>query len=79
MKFISKWGGNCGQEMAMVAAIKQSETDSRTQKNTADQARAVLGDALTRREIVDALIDKVHVFPNNRIEISWKVTGFSVC
>ena len=61
-----------------VAAIKQSETDSRTQKNTADQAKAVLGDALTPREIVDTLIDKVHVFPNNHIEISWKVSGFAV-
>jgi DNA invertase Pin-like site-specific DNA recombinase len=62
----------------MVAAIRQSEIDSQSMKNTADQAKAVLGDALTPREIVDALIEKVHVFPNDHIEISWKVFGFAV-
>ena len=64
---------------SMVAAIKQSEADNRTQKEMTDQARAVISDALTPREIVDALIEKVHVFPNNHIEISWKATGFSAC
>ncbi|MCL2366662.1 MAG: zinc ribbon domain-containing protein, partial [Oscillospiraceae bacterium] len=63
----------------MVAAIKQAEVDNHAMRNTAGQARAVLNDSLTPREIVEALIDKVHVFPNNHIEISWKTKGFSAC
>ena len=44
---------------------------------TADHARAVLGESTTPRELVDALVEKVHVFPDNNIEIAWKVVGFS--
>ncbi|NLA88190.1 MAG: hypothetical protein GX847_13120 [Clostridiales bacterium] len=29
-----------------------------------------------RRELADLLIDKVLVYPNNHIEIQWKVSGF---
>ena len=63
---------------SMMTAIKQTEIDSQAMRKTADQAKAVLGDALTPREIVDALIEKVHVHPNNHIEISWKVKGFEL-
>jgi hypothetical protein len=63
---------------SMVTVIKQTEIDSQAMKKTADQAKAVLGDALTPREIVDALIEKALVYPNNHIEISWKVKGFEL-
>jgi len=63
----------------VVSAIKKVDADSHSVKNTTDQARAVLGDVLTPREIVDALIEKVYVYPNNHIEISWEVKGFSAC
>ena len=61
----------------MVSIIKQSELDSHVKRNTAEQAKAVLSDTLTPREIVDALVEKVRVFPNDHIEIDWKFAGFS--
>lgn len=54
----------------MVAVIKQSELDSHTKRNTAEKAKAVLSEANTPQEIVDALVEKVHVFPNDHIEIA---------
>ena len=60
-----------------IAVIKQSEIDSQSKKNTADQARAVMSEAITPQEIVDALIEKVRVFPDDHVEIEWKVAGFS--
>ena len=62
----------------MVTAIKQTELDNHAKKNIAKQARAILDDTLTPREIVDALIEKVNVFPEFHIELSWKVSGFAV-
>ena len=61
----------------LVASIKQTDVDSCKLKNTANQARAILGETLTQQEIVDTLIEKVHVFPDNHLEITWKVAGFA--
>jgi hypothetical protein len=60
-----------------ISAIKQSEIDSNAKQAVAEQAKAVLGEGMTPQDIVDALIKKVHVFPNNHLEITWKVSGFA--
>jgi hypothetical protein len=36
-----------------------------------------VGDAITHKELVDARIDKVYVFPGKRIEIVWKIADFT--
>jgi hypothetical protein len=28
------------------------------------------------RQLVDVLINKVHVYPDKRIEVDWKISGF---
>ena len=61
----------------MIVSLKQSEIDSLSKVKTADHARAVLSETITPRELVDALVERVHVFPDNNIEIAWKVVGFS--
>ena len=61
----------------LIAAIKQSELESRKTKNAAEQAKAVLGEILTPREIVETFVEKVHVFPNDHLEITWKFVAFS--
>jgi DNA invertase Pin-like site-specific DNA recombinase len=61
-----------------LAAIRQSEYDSQAHQKTALHAKAVLGESMTQKEIVDLLIDKIHVFPDDRLEITWKVAGFAV-
>ena len=61
----------------MVAAIKQSEHDSHAKKHAIEQAKAIIDKAITPQEIVDTLIEKVHVFPDNHLDITWKVIGFA--
>lgn len=42
-----------------------------------EAARAALDAEILSSELVDMLIEKVLVFPGNRIEIVWKVSGFA--
>jgi hypothetical protein len=42
-------------------------------------ARKALEDNLLTRELVDLLIDRILVVPDDRIEIVWKLTGFMDC
>jgi len=41
-------------------------------------AYGVLDENATPKELVETLIDKIHVYPDNNIEITWKVMGFAV-
>jgi hypothetical protein len=61
----------------MVSSLKQSEIENHAKSITAEQAKSVFNEAITPRELVDALIEKIYVFPNNHLEIKWKVAGFS--
>ena len=62
---------------SQLAAYRQSTHDSQTRQRTATFAKTVLSDTTTEQEIVDMLIEKIHVFPNYHIEITWKVSGFA--
>jgi hypothetical protein len=50
--------------------------DAQTE-NQADCERTIARNQDAKRALVDALIDKVRVFPGNRIEIEWKVADFT--
>jgi hypothetical protein len=54
------------------------ELDGSAGKKTAEQAKEVLSGSLSHQEIIYTLIEKIHVFPNNHIEISRKVKGFEL-
>jgi len=56
---------------------RQSAFDSQAIHKKAACAKSVLNGSTTEQEIVDMLIEKIHVFPNDRIEITWKVSGFA--
>jgi len=60
----------------MASSLRQAELNSYNNAKTVSQAKAALNGSLSPHEIVDALIEKVHVFPNDHIEIAWKVVGF---
>jgi hypothetical protein len=45
--------------------------------NVAALAKNTLSETATPRDIVNALIDKVLVFPGNHIEIYWKFSNFA--
>ncbi|GHV15215.1 hypothetical protein FACS1894219_12000 [Clostridia bacterium] len=59
-----------------IRLLKQAERNSMTSKKSAALAKEVLCESATEREIVDALIEKVLVFPGNKIEIRWKSADF---
>jgi len=39
-------------------------------------AKTALDETTSRQELVNMLVDKVYVLPNNHVEIKWKVSGF---
>jgi len=60
-----------------IAMLRQSEHDSRDRMKTATHAKTVLSESITEKQIVDMLIESIHVFPDDRLEIKWKVAGFA--
>ena len=63
---------------SQVSALKQSERDRFSNEKTKALAKDIVSNALTPRELVETLIDKVHAFPGKRIEIQWKVSDFAL-
>jgi DNA invertase Pin-like site-specific DNA recombinase len=59
-----------------LSALKQAERDKQTGKKMAALAKEALGETATPQDIVNALVEKVVVYPGNRIEIQWKVQNF---
>jgi len=60
-----------------IARLRQAERSKQAGQKNFDIAKQVLEGAATPREIVETLIDKVHVFPEKRIEIKWKIADFT--
>ena len=63
---------------SQLAMYRQPTYDTHAKQKTASYAKTALSQSTTEHEIVEMLIDKIHVFPNDHIEITWKVAGFSV-
>jgi hypothetical protein len=61
-----------------IAVIKQAERDRQSGEKTAALAKEIIGDKFTPRELVETLIDRVLVFPENKIEIQWKIADFAI-
>ena len=76
-----KLKNECSEEIARlserVAAMKAEARAKKAGKTTLALAKRFLDEAIPHKEIVDALIDKVLVFPDKRIEILWKVSDFT--
>jgi DNA invertase Pin-like site-specific DNA recombinase len=60
-----------------LAVLKQAERDKNANKKVESHAKSALSETAVPRDIVNALIDKVFVFPNNHIEIRWKFANFA--
>jgi predicted nucleic acid-binding Zn finger protein len=58
-------------EASAMSAAKSSDAELRKIAGT------VIGEIKLTRPLVDALIDKVYVYPHNRIEIMWKAADFA--
>lgn len=53
-----------------IANIKQGELAKQSFQKITSTAKTVLSGNITNREIVELLIDKIHVFPDYQIEIT---------
>ena len=60
-----------------ISVLKQAELDRDASKKTEALAKNALSATATPKDIVNALIEKVLVFPNNHVEIRWKFAKFA--
>jgi hypothetical protein len=60
------------------AQFRRNEQTIRQTEKSSALAKDVLGGALSEREVVELLIDKVKVFPNHDLEIIWKISDFAM-
>ena len=61
-----------------LAVFKQTECDKQANQKTAVIAKEILNEKATPKDIVNALVEKILVFPDNRIEILWKFANFAI-
>jgi hypothetical protein len=62
---------------AQAALFRQIGRAGEAQIKTAALAKEALSETATPKDVVDALIEKIHVFPGNRLEIHWKFADFT--
>jgi hypothetical protein len=60
-----------------LALLEKSETEKNESLKMTALAKDVLGVSASSKEVIDTLIEKVFVFPDNRLEIQWKFTDFT--
>jgi hypothetical protein len=59
------------------ALLRQMERDKEAHKNVVAVTKEVMSKAATIQDIVGALVEKVYVFPDKRLEIHWKFDDFT--
>jgi len=57
--------------------LRQIGRDSEAKKRVAASVKEAMTETATPKDIVSALVDRVLVFPNNRLEIHWKFEDFT--
>jgi DNA invertase Pin-like site-specific DNA recombinase len=77
MKLKSECAAELERLNNQLAVFKQAERDGHTNKKVAALAKEALSERVTPQDMVNALIDKILVFPDNRIEIRWKFVNFA--
>jgi hypothetical protein len=60
-----------------IAAVKAEAKAKTIEAFTLALAKRVVDETAPHKELVDALVDKVNVFPDKRIEIVWKIADFT--
>jgi hypothetical protein len=69
----NQFDGSVVQLNSVEQAARRQEADNKT----AALAKNALSETAEPKDIVDALIEKVFIFPNNHIEIHWKFENFA--
>ena len=60
------------------ARALQMEMDEEAKSARTELAREVAGAGGLTAELADTLIDRVYVYPNNQVEIVWKMKNFNI-
>ena len=60
-----------------VAVLKRAEHDRSANEKVVMLAKTATSGTATPSDIVDALVEKVFVFPNDHLEIRWKFDNFA--
>lgn len=63
-------------QAALSTKLAQQQTDEKTKKANKALAQKVVDMGNLSSELVDALIERVYVYPGQNVEIVWKVAGF---
>ena len=66
-----------GQQEQVNDAIRIQNEKNAPSAASVEAARAALDAEMLSLELVDMLIERVLIFPGNRIELLWKVSGFA--
>jgi hypothetical protein len=61
-----------------LAVVKQIERDKEADKKVTAIAKEALSTTAAPQDIVNALVEKILLFPGNRVEIRWKFVNFAV-
>jgi DNA invertase Pin-like site-specific DNA recombinase len=77
MKMMGEYTVNLNRINNQLAIIKQSEQNSNTITKINALAKEAFNETASPSDIVNALVDRVFVFPGNRIEIHWKFANFA--
>lgn len=60
-----------------LAVLKKTERDKHSRQKSTAIAKEALSESAIPRIVVETLIEKVYVFPDNRIEVNWKISNFT--
>ena len=60
----------------MKVRTSQIQIDAKTQSARTKLAQEVVETGKLTAELVDSLIDKVYIYPGNRVEILWNMQDF---
>ena len=63
-------------QAALSTQLSQLQADEQTKSANRVLAEKVVGKGQLCTELVDMLIDRVYVYPQQKIEIVWKAGGF---
>ena len=66
-----------GEFNTQTALLRQIGRDKEARSRTAAFVKEVTNETATPKDIINALVEKVLVFPNNHLEIHWKFVDFT--
>ena len=61
---------------AILSKANQLQVENKEKAKLLNTAKIVSSEAVLTKRLVDTLIDKVHIYPDDVVEIDWKIREF---